>query len=184
MLLGEYLASLPGDTIVSIGASSGYMYIGPCKCLDEIEAVFDNCRKCAEVELKYLTALRRRRKQEDRNLTFVNSKIASKKKYLREYVDALDREICDTYERLTVPGIGIKVAGDEKSVQWVKGDDEYGQSEEIESLKKARKRAGLTQQEVASKVGITLRYYAEIESGRQTGSTKIQDAIKDILQLN
>ena len=34
-----------------------------------------------------------------------------------------------------------------------------------ENLKKARKEAGLTQQQMADKLGINLRYYKQIEAG-------------------
>lgn len=38
-----------------------------------------------------------------------------------------------------------------------------------ENLRKARKAAGLTQQAMADKLGISLRYYQQIEAGDRTG---------------
>lgn len=38
-----------------------------------------------------------------------------------------------------------------------------------ENLRKARKAVGLTQQAMADKLGISLRYYQQIEAGDRTG---------------
>jgi len=48
-----------------------------------------------------------------------------------------------------------------------------------ENLKAARKARGLTQQAMADKLGITLRYYQQIEAGDRTGDFEIWDALED-----
>lgn len=49
-----------------------------------------------------------------------------------------------------------------------------------EKLKKARQDAGLTQQALADRLGISLRYYQNIESGNRTGDFMIWDRLEDI----
>lgn len=49
-----------------------------------------------------------------------------------------------------------------------------------ENLKQARKAIGLTQQAMAEKLGISLRYYQQIESGDRTGDFQIWDTLEDI----
>lgn len=53
-----------------------------------------------------------------------------------------------------------------------------------ETLKKARQDAGLTQQALADKLGINLRYYKAIESGERLGSIWIWDTLEDIFEIN
>ena len=53
-----------------------------------------------------------------------------------------------------------------------------------ENLKKARREAGMTQQQMADKLGITLRHYKAIESGERLGSIQIWDNLEDILKIN
>lgn len=53
-----------------------------------------------------------------------------------------------------------------------------------EILKKARQDAGLTQQALADKLGINLRYYKAIESGERLGSIWIWDTLEDIFEIN
>lgn len=52
------------------------------------------------------------------------------------------------------------------------------------NLKKARKEAGLTQQEVADKLGIGLRHYKKMESGETLGSIELWDELEDMLGIN
>ena len=47
-------------------------------------------------------------------------------------------------------------------------------------LKKARQDAGLTQQQMADRVGISLVYYQKIEQGTRTGDFYIWDTLEDI----
>lgn len=49
-----------------------------------------------------------------------------------------------------------------------------------EKLKQARKAAGMTQQQVADKLGISLRYYQNIEAGNRTGDFALWDILEDI----
>lgn len=53
-----------------------------------------------------------------------------------------------------------------------------------ENLKSARKAKGLTQQAMADKLGISLRYYQRIECGESGGSFEIWDALEDILGIH
>ena len=52
------------------------------------------------------------------------------------------------------------------------------------NLKTARKAAGLTQQAVADKLGISLRYYQQIEAGDRTGDFFLWDALEDITGIH
>ena len=49
-----------------------------------------------------------------------------------------------------------------------------------ETLKKARQDAGLTQQNMADRLGISLVYYQKIEQGSRTGDFYIWDMLEDI----
>ena len=53
-----------------------------------------------------------------------------------------------------------------------------------ETLKKARQDAGLTQQAMADKLGISLRYYQNIEKGDRTGDFTIWDELEDITGIH
>lgn len=52
------------------------------------------------------------------------------------------------------------------------------------NLKKARKEAGLTQEKMAEKLHICLRYYKGIESGEHLGSIPIWDALEDLFNVH
>lgn len=49
-----------------------------------------------------------------------------------------------------------------------------------EKLKKARKEAGLTQQQMADKLDISIVYYQKIEQGSRTGDFTLWDTLEDI----
>lgn len=49
-----------------------------------------------------------------------------------------------------------------------------------EQLKKARKEAGMTQQQMADALNITLVYYQKIEQGSRTGDFDLWDKLEDI----
>ena len=51
-------------------------------------------------------------------------------------------------------------------------------------LKEARMRAGLTQQQMADRLGITLVYYQKIEAGDRTGDFTIWDSLEDITGIH
>ena len=52
------------------------------------------------------------------------------------------------------------------------------------NLKEARKVAGLTQQQIADKLGIDLRYYQKIEYAELKGSFEVWDALEDLLGVH
>lgn len=53
-----------------------------------------------------------------------------------------------------------------------------------EKLKQARKAAGMTQQQLADKLGIGLRHYKKIERGETLGSISLWDDLEDLLGVN
>lgn len=53
-----------------------------------------------------------------------------------------------------------------------------------ETLRKARKEKGLTQQQVADQLRVGLRHYQKIEAGDTTGSFEIWDALEDLLGVH
>ena len=53
-----------------------------------------------------------------------------------------------------------------------------------ENLKKARQEAGMTQQEVADKLGVSLRAYQQIERGEYIGKIKHWDALEDLFSIH
>lgn len=53
-----------------------------------------------------------------------------------------------------------------------------------ETLKAARKAEGMTQQQVADHLGISLRYYRHIEAGDRTGDFEIWDALEDLFSVH
>lgn len=52
------------------------------------------------------------------------------------------------------------------------------------NLKEARQAAGLTQQQMADKLDICLRYYQKIEAGTHTGDFTIWDTLEDITGIH
>lgn len=53
-----------------------------------------------------------------------------------------------------------------------------------QNLKEARQKAGVTQQQMADKLEISLRYYQNIEAGSRTGDFGIWDALEDITGIH
>lgn len=53
-----------------------------------------------------------------------------------------------------------------------------------EKLKEARQKAGMTQQQMADSLEISLRYYQNIESGSRTGDFTIWDKLEDITGIH
>lgn len=53
-----------------------------------------------------------------------------------------------------------------------------------ENLRKARKEKGLTQQNVADHLGISLVYYQKIEQGTRTGDFEIWDSLEDLFNVH
>lgn len=52
------------------------------------------------------------------------------------------------------------------------------------NLKEARQRAGLTQQQMADKLEISLNYYQKIEAGDRTGDFALWDTLEDITGIH
>lgn len=52
------------------------------------------------------------------------------------------------------------------------------------NLKNARQKAGMTQQQMADELGISLNYYQKIESGDRTGDFVIWDTLEDITGIH
>ena len=53
-----------------------------------------------------------------------------------------------------------------------------------EKLKKARKNAGLTQQQLAKELGISEIGYRKIEAGDRLGSFEVWDRLEDIFKIH
>lgn len=53
-----------------------------------------------------------------------------------------------------------------------------------DNLKAARKAAGMTQQQVADRLGISLRYYCHIEKGTRNGDFEIWDELEDMFSTH
>lgn len=51
-------------------------------------------------------------------------------------------------------------------------------------LREARQRAGMTQQQMADRLEISLRYYQNIEAGDRTGDFVIWDTLEDITGIH
>lgn len=52
------------------------------------------------------------------------------------------------------------------------------------NLKKARQEAGMTQQEVADRLGISLRQYQRMESGISVGDVSLWDMLEDMFNIH
>ncbi len=52
------------------------------------------------------------------------------------------------------------------------------------NLKEARQNAGMTQQQMADRLGICIRYYQSIEAGDKTGDFTIWDTLEDITGIH
>ena len=53
-----------------------------------------------------------------------------------------------------------------------------------EILKEARRKAGMTQQQMADRLDISLRYYQNLETGNRTGDFVIWDTLEDITGIH
>lgn len=51
-------------------------------------------------------------------------------------------------------------------------------------LKEARMKAGMKQSQVAEKIGISTRYYQNIENGSRNGNFQIWDSLEDIFNVH
>lgn len=62
--------------------------------------------------------------------------------------------------------------------------DEVGEENMRKNLKEARQKAGMTQQQMADRLEISLRHYQRIEEGYSIGSFEIWDALEDMLEIH
>lgn len=53
-----------------------------------------------------------------------------------------------------------------------------------ENLKEARKKSGMTQQQMADRLEIGLNYYQKIEAGDRTGDFTLWDTLEDITGIH
>lgn len=53
-----------------------------------------------------------------------------------------------------------------------------------ENLKAARKEKGMTQQQVADHLGISLRHYQRMESGEIVGFVELWDELEDLFSIH
>ncbi len=53
-----------------------------------------------------------------------------------------------------------------------------------ENLKKARQNKGMTQQQVAEYLNISLRYYQRVEAGENLGAIEIWDTLEDLFNVH
>ena len=53
-----------------------------------------------------------------------------------------------------------------------------------QKLKEARLNAGMTQQQVADEIGISVVYYQKLESGERVGAVEIWDALEDLFSVH
>ena len=53
-----------------------------------------------------------------------------------------------------------------------------------ENLRQARRDKGMTQQDIANELGITLRHYQKIEYANLKGSFEVWDALEDLLGVH
>lgn len=51
-------------------------------------------------------------------------------------------------------------------------------------LKQARTERGMTQQQVADQILVSLRYYQAVEAGTRIGSIEVWDALEDLFGIN
>lgn len=53
-----------------------------------------------------------------------------------------------------------------------------------EKLKAVRRAAGMTQQDMADRLGMSLRQYKNIESGKSVGTVAMWDELEDLFGIN
>lgn len=142
MKLKEYLESLNGNTIVSIGAKNGsaYMYIGKAENVELISKVFDDYieekkQELSESKVRLNTlAFSVPEKAGDEVLDEYYVKEYAKavtqtyraikriKEYLKNYVDPLEREVMETSKRIDEKGYRVIVPGVEYADFWLKSE--------------------------------------------------------------
>lgn len=53
-----------------------------------------------------------------------------------------------------------------------------------QNLKEARQKAGMTQQQMADRLNISLRYYKQIEAGQRAGNFTLWDEMEELLGIH
>ena len=101
--------------------------------------------------------------------------IALMAKYDREQIEPDIKEFAEQLKK-----IGFKDVTERE-----RAEESGGGKKKVRSvLKEARKKAGMTQQEVADQIGICHTYYAKIEAGKRTGDFYIWDKLEDIFGIH
>ena len=101
--------------------------------------------------------------------------IALMAKYDREKIEPDIKEFAEQLKK-----IGFKDVTERE-----RAEESGGGKKKVRSvLKEARKKAGMTQQEVADQIGICHTYYAKIEAGNRTGDFYIWDKLEDIFGIH
>ena len=81
-------------------------------------------------------------------------------------------------------GLYLQLLGDQRSAA-PHPEKECEEAESMrENLRAARKAKGMTQQDMADKLGVGLRHYKKIESGETLGSIPLWDDLEDLLEVN
>ena len=102
MRLADALEALPPELTVSIGARSGYVYIGPAEgALAELEAWYG-----------------KKSRRIDYNSLYVYG-YGGKRKFL-DAGDPADRRVLEVWGRLAEPGIAIRMEGDDGGSYWTR----------------------------------------------------------------
>lgn len=65
-----------------------------------------------------------------------------------------------------------------------RGTDQQERRERRKNLKEARQRAGLTQQQMADRLGIDIRYYKSIGGGQVVGNVELWDELEDLFRVH
>lgn len=72
----------------------------------------------------------------------------------------------------------------QKKIQTVHDTQEESQPCRRNNLKEARKKAGMTQKQIAEYLGITVRNYQRVESGQVTLNISNWDALEDLFKVH
>lgn len=147
MKLKEYLETLNDNTIVSIGAKNGsaYMYIGKAGDVDLMTKVFDDFIESKKQELNELKKRLNRlvfnmpketgKEIVDEYYVREYAKAVSQayraskkiKKYLKDYVNPLERDVIEHSKRIDEKGYRVIIKGEEFADFWIKSefDEKY-----------------------------------------------------------
>ena len=140
MKIKTYLNKLNKTDIVSIGtrSGSGYMYIGEACNVDQIILEIERYRDRISRELIELEGDIALLAREDpanigmdayeyaASMANILDGIKRRRKYLKNYVDVLKRDVCEVEDRLAEEGVRVIITGSERGSFWVKSEyDEH-----------------------------------------------------------